>query len=307
MAVVTQKWSNRPLAKTPDGYEAELVWEVTGVSTQQEAIAAVGVAINTSHPASSSLRCNYISADTPRGPMLWEVRARFATGTFGDNTAPLSQPMRLRWRPGNITEPIGKDRVGKPILNSANTAFATNFTKPYSTLYLTVHRNEPFYNIQKALTYRNRVNKDQFNVLNAGTVEPGQCMCLDIYPTHDYPAIGTVSHVEVAYEFEFRDGKHPFQPRGVDQGPTGYYSDGGTVRPGNFTDGDGTTLVTDVMLDGTGKPIDPGVRVTALGRAPVAAPIYRGGGVLDPDQSTATAKVFRFDTIEEVNMANVFS
>lgn len=315
MAVeVTQRWSSRPLTRTPDGYEADLVWDVTGVSTQQEALGAPGIpTLDTSHPASSSLLCQSVTADTPQGPSVWEVRARYATppsGTWGGNGTenPLQAPTRVRWRFGNLVERIGRDRNGKPIVNSANTAFANPLTKPFSVLMLTVLRNEPFFDIQKSLTYRNKVNSDQFAIPGAGQVDIGQCMCLDIAPTGEIPITSPAPpYIEIAYEFEFRDGKFPFQPREVDQGQVGYFSDpdnSNAITRGNFTNRYGEVLTSDVFLDGTGKPADSSVRVN--GHTPVSVTQLSGRSI-DSDQSSTDVKVLRFNVYAEVAMSALFT
>jgi hypothetical protein len=108
--------------------------------------------------------------------------------------------------------------------------------------------------------------------------DAGQVYCNYIQPAEPYQT--TAPYVKIHYDFEIRTPnssnltalqiRHPFQLRILDQGLRGVYNDpdlGDTL--GHFYLGDGHPVTRDVLLDGTGVPMDDGIKVTAGGLAAV--------------------------------------
>src|SRR4051812_9319243 len=88
-AVVTKKWSEHE-----EGADtAADVYEVTGVSSGPDAIAAVGIAINTPHDVYPRLKSLEPSIRTPRGPAVYEVWVRYSIPPAGEHKTPGSDPL----------------------------------------------------------------------------------------------------------------------------------------------------------------------------------------------------------------------
>lgn len=230
-----------------------------------------GVAYGSDHPgAPGILYCNDISL-RQTSPIYWEAVASYKLGQTPDPTKGVIATPKIRWEDADSTEPTYVDNNGDGLLNSAGDPFP-----PQGDLYggdvLTITRNEPYYDPGKNLTYRLKINSDTFSPLGgAFTFGPSQARCRSIRPAREY-VIGE-PFLPIVYRFEIKaDG---FIKKFVDQGYQGWYNDASAVpQPGTFwTPGPPPERVaTEVLLDGTGKPINPKFKVTKALKDPVANP-----------------------------------
>ncbi len=111
----------------------------------------------------------------------------------------LNQPIRWKWENGQQTVPIDRDIAGNPIVNSAGTPYPPQ-SRLEGTLRLRVTRNEPYYDVQKALLPKDRFNSDQITIPGAGTLQPGQMFCtgIDCVNETDINSL----YATLAYNFE---------------------------------------------------------------------------------------------------------
>jgi hypothetical protein len=171
-----------------------------------------------------------------------------------------------------------------PILNSAGDPFDPPINKFITYGMLRVRRAEPFFDVQKAIKYMNRVNSDSFTVAGAGGLLPGQAYCNLIAPGNEYTL--ATPYVWVIYKFTFKPGTDPFQSHPVDQGLWGWWDDGGTKKRGRICDPSGNMVDFPVRLNGAGRPIlgteyfkvlgAPGGTGTPTPQAPVEGPAVPG-------------------------------
>lgn len=272
------------------GIDAHDEWQVTGASTGSEALDAPGVPHqNDSHPWDVLLLAQQPTV-TREGFNLYLVSVDYVrlggSGSNPDPNDPLNAPLVYRWEMGNTTESVDRDAAGNPILNSVGEPFDPPPTKNIGTLFLTVTRNEPSYDPGIALTYQNKRNSDQFF-----GAEAGQALCLSIAPAEAFAA--DAEYIPVQYHFEFRADK--FRHRIRDQGLNGRFDDNGTSKIAPFYMNSTDRASTPILLDGTGKPMDPSIKVAGT-KTPIAYRMPRGatlvGGALD-------ATFFFFEKYEE--------
>lgn len=269
MAVeVTEKWSGTVLTRTTDGWTARRAFQVSGTSSQLEAQNAIPVTVGSSHPDNAFLRCNSVEADDNQ--VLRTVTCEYSTAPFAIfDPDPLNQPTQWRWQPGTETSPIDRDIYGNTIRNSAGVTFDPPVNRFTGTLHLQAVRNEPFYDVQKALLYQNKLNSDTFSITGAGIVQPGQVLCLSIdcasSISSDAPFVTVVYNFELrGPDFDGEDSDAGFKARILDQGDKCWYKPGevlaGLPTMGNIVNVRGE-LVGSVPLDGTGKPINTNLKV----------------------------------------------
>jgi hypothetical protein len=180
-------------------------------------------------------------------------------GGPGSQDTPLEVQPRIRWEIGSTSEPIDRDIDGNPIVNSAGDPFQSTPSRDYTTIFLTYSRNEPFFSVQTALTYGNKVNSERIYIAGAGWVEEGQMRCLSIQPTSDYEAGATF--VNVSYKFELRaDG---FKTRILDQGLRAWFTNPATSAAAleHIVTAKKQPISQPVRLDGTGRPLDTTLKV----------------------------------------------
>ena len=269
--LVTESWSATSSGKTATGWNAKRVFQVSGVTSAQDAEAEIRVIapVNSTHPSNGLLLCAGYQT-TGEGPQCWKTTVTYAwtpSGAFDDPASPLNDPVRFKWKFGSVTLQVDRDYQNNAIVNSAGDPFDSPVTQHFGTLFLTVRRNEPFFNVQTALSYQNYTNSAPFNPFGAGIVAPGQSRCVSV--ECDDELTTRQLFATVLYTFEFRaDG---FTARIVDQGMRALFvpNGGSGTTAGAVYDNAGNRLTHPVLLDGKGKPLDSNVYVGIPGGAGV--------------------------------------
>lgn len=267
MATYTEDWSKQKLVKAAAGWTADREFQVLGATSETTALAATALyggaampAINDAHPSSGVLKCDSVSAEQT-GFKFWVVKAHYSIpkdgqdhGGPGSQDDPLLVPPRIKWDFGSTSEPIDRDINGNPIVNSAGDPFQQSPTREFTTLFLVYTRNEPFFNVQTALLYRNKTNSTDMYIAGAGTVTAGQMICRDISPASDYTADATF--VPVTYKFELREDG--FKTRILDQGLRAYYLNptSNQIVLEHLCTTKRQVINQPVRLNGIGQPID---------------------------------------------------
>ncbi len=138
---------------------------------------------------------------------LYEVTVTYSNdrGSTSDDTDPLSEPPEYEWSIGLQSVEIDADIDGNPFLNSARSALDQNPTSTVTQIYLTISRNLPYFDVQRAIRFTNSVNNAELAIPMAGTVKEGQVKCLAIVPagkyTRDSEYITEIARFEIA-EFD---------------------------------------------------------------------------------------------------------
>jgi hypothetical protein len=263
----TEDWSKQKLTKAAAGWTADREFQVVGATSELTALSATALyggaampTINSEHSASSLLKCDSVAAEQT-GFKFWIVKAHYSIpkdgqdhGGPGSQDDPLAVPPRIKWEFGSVSEPIDRDIDGNPIVNSAGDPFQQQPTRDFTTTFLHYTRNEPFFNVQTALLYRNKVNSAAMVIAGAGSITAGQMKCCDISPSTDYTA--DAAFVPVTYKFELRaDG---FKTRILDQGMRAWYTNPTTSQPAleHIATIKKQPVSQPIRLDGTGEPIE---------------------------------------------------
>lgn len=296
-AFITERWTGKGWELGLSGLIASRHFDVSGVTTEQDAINTVRqqeVDINDEHPFQHGLLCNAVRLTEVVGPLFYRVSAFYAVAPNGkwvvtdDATEAFSLPTQLEFHRGIKSVPTDREYphdldepspgVALPIVNSAGTPFDPAPEKPLVVRYCTAERFEPFWNIDLADEYEDSVNSDRLTMGPLAFL-PGQVLCTCIEPVGKYSLDS--DKVRIRYEFEFdRTNAHPFQTRQIDRGSMGWYSSGSDVISGpichvNADGSAGDPVGQDVLLDGTGKPIDQSLGIldaAGVVQDPVACP-----------------------------------
>ena len=260
-----------------NGWKAIRFFTVANATNGVQACLAAGIPqTNQSHPLTKLLTCTSVRADGV-SPNYFEVTATYTQlPSTGPTNDPLKSPPTLKWKVGTKSEKIDHDLYGQVLKNTALVPFKSPGTRDSGTLFLTITRNEPFYDVKKALALQNTVNATVWSPMGLPAVGPGQALCRSIAPTKEYTS-SKLQYIPIAYEFEFRQGNNfnPDQPAKPDsdgfydgfklvlisQGKSAWYQDpasnSGDVLLGEIVDAQGNKLSEDVLLDGLGVPITP--------------------------------------------------
>jgi hypothetical protein len=313
MAFVTEKWSTQQYG--PERARRE--FEVSGVGSIIEAINAVGIGKGATHPSDTAL-----IAEAPVGGRagfgLYSVTIDYSIPTGGDSSSggggdPLAAVARIRWGRASLSEPTDIDIHGNKIRNAAGDGFTPKLSRTFTSRTFTIVKNLATYPFDLAGQFEEKVNADYWTVANSTVVFPQYSVkCLSIMPDGEYTADAT--YVAVAFSFEVRltGGRNPFQPRAVNQGRNGWYSDT-SVSPavtkyGAITRKDSSGVFIqvseDVLLDSTGKPIDS--TLTVEGKSPLANPNAVSGYTLDSD-APGPALIMVWSTVDAISFAGLSS
>jgi hypothetical protein len=301
MAFATKNWSDSKLSKGAKVWTAEESWDVSGATSKSEAI-DTAVGDGSSHEDSSLLLVQNRDAESI-GFNFWRVRATYSTdqGTAGGGDNPLEQPPTMFWEISRELVPIDRDTDGNAILNSAGQPPATPPTTPRSSPALIYRRNEPYFSVQRALKYSNKIGSKPINIRGIGSVDRGQSYCDYIKPISEYTQ--DAKFVRVEYRIEFRDGIDPFQLRIPDLGRWGFRDDGDDIVPGEIVDSrDSQPVSFDVRLNGIGQPIEDFFKIGKAKAAAVGNPNVPEGLIIDEDLSTGQLTILQWDTIEEADL-----
>lgn len=271
--LVTERWSPPKLTFGANGIRANRIFDVTGVSTETAAIAAVvafdpTTTYNATHPLSTLMYVDGQDTACP-GFNVWEVTIGYSStpaGRHPDPTSPLAEPYRYSFQWGTRTDGCDSDTFGNPIINTAGEPFATDPPADFMDGFLNVERNEPFYNVFQALQFTNAVNNS--NVTFGGTYSllQGQACCRSIVPVSTITRASV--YVTVRYTIELRPGLirdsdgyyDAFKLRILNVGRRGWFNNSGTPKKGpivqTLSGQPPQNVGEDVLLNASGVAFD---------------------------------------------------
>lgn len=266
MAEATFRWSDVRLTYGVDAVQA---WDVVKAATAIEAIGAVPVTAGSTHPHDNTLTADPLSAEA-QGFKFWKVTANYKAagsgGGGGSSGAVLGRP-KLRWTRGTVSGSVDVDAANRPLFNSAGDLFDGQ-TREKGERGFIITRVEQSYNLAKADEYEDTINDSTVTLLNKYTFAPRTLRLVSYMPAGDIDFDATT--IQAEYLFLIR--RDTWRRRLPDRGNRGWYTgDGGTKKKDAFVTDKGQIL-TDVLLDGTGKPIDPEIRVGPDRKEPIANP-----------------------------------
>lgn len=221
----SEMWSRRSLTKDPDGWSATRVFQVTGATSETNALAATPLdgsdripGVNDGHPENFRLKAKTI---TPKreGIDYYVVTVEYVIpelGAFDRDAAedPLGRELTIEFQNANRTEPVDRDVFGNPIVNSALEAFSPPPSRNFAYEIVTIKRNEPYYDRERLKPFLNRINDKKFVVKGRLIGEAGTVKVKNISPVSEIK--DSDEFVRMAYVFEVQDDG--FGARFMDQG-----------------------------------------------------------------------------------------
>ena len=194
--LVTEKWSGPKLTISSSAYRAARVFDVTGVLTQSQAVAAVAAfdpstAYNAKHPNSIWMYVDSQDA-VNTGLAFWTVTITYSSTPAGrhvDPGNPLNEPIQYAFQWSLTTQGTDRDYFGNVIQNSAGQSFSSLTPTDVLNGTMIAVRNEPFYDAYKAVTYSNAINSAPVSFGPAGVwnLDKGQARCLDSHCSPSRP------------------------------------------------------------------------------------------------------------------------
>jgi hypothetical protein len=333
-ANATEKWSERSLVRSIDGWQASRTWQVVGAASEREAMDAQPLSgndpiaqINESHPQNGALRVR--SQGVRRaGPSLYEVSATYGTPPAGSDTwttqdKVLTQAPRAIFRPGLIALPTDRDLRGRPIVNAAGDALTPPQMRNVRVKYLTVTRYEPYWDYLRLAEFEQAWNTKD---MRSGNVifPAGDVLCESIHPADEIEFKenkSDIANVKMQYNFviftDFRvdaSGNRrriPFPWATVLQnvGRRGWYLDPDTGKSqiGElYYKAGGRQINDDVPLDRQGRPINESYKVSPDGEnfyTPQPNPNDLALTVVDLGQSGVV--YLRFDLLHAADLTEL--
>lgn len=288
---VVECWKGKGYRQADDGtWEAERYFNVFGTANEDEAVATLATAPwyaarNRTHPRYTTLLCSTVGKSEALGPMAMGFTAYYRfpkAGSFpSEVTQPLLAPIEITWTRATKSVPMEYDLDGRVVCNSAGFIPSHSLERPIVTRILQLRRYEVFWDLARAQALENHVNQTACDI-GPMHVEPGQAYCHTYEPDGGFEE-GT-PFLKVLYEFEFDlNGSEPWQAFTVDKGQTGWTTPKPDASPvtgpfGVMVDNEFWPVNEDIVLDGTGKPVDSvykvGVRIGGqwAGMTPIANP-----------------------------------
>lgn len=257
---------------------------------------------NDPHPDNPLLHVRDRDAD-PLGPTAWRVTAGYRFGEFLGDDDPLNERPKYRQDYEYETVPVDRDVDNNPIKNSAGDSIeGLTDTRQILVLYVVV--NQPSFSLATAEAYNDHVNDRPLVLAGQGTIEGGRALLRYMKVAGEWSPGDPFVRVE--YCIAIKVGLDPWDWFVRDQGEMGWYDDAGTKKKGAIMQPNGTKPPGDVLLDGTGKPIDPDLKIlkdedTRELVAPVAPPSLPANLLVDATRSTAAAKVLQWWKTNDAN------
>jgi hypothetical protein len=283
MALVTKRWSGRGLTKSGGGWSHPIVYDVTDVTTEDDAIQAVEdaypeTAHNHESPYDDNMYCESRRGEST-GFNFWTVTVTYTSTPAGrhfDHGSPLNEPTVWRVVPAVEQGTSSVDALGKEVLNTSGQAFSSDPPAFNTFVTLIGQRIEPYFDLQKALQYTNAINDTPLTFDNNWTLEKGQMCCrfINLVST----VTGHEKYVVVEYIVELREGftldsdgyRDGFKIRILNEGTQGFYPDGEDRPAGPLchlrVDPQTKQNVPEkvsypVLLDQQGRPVSEGIYV----------------------------------------------
>lgn len=240
---------------------ATRVFEVSGVTTEDEALNQCGVSLGDGHPQASAAVCNYRNA-AMKSISFWEVECQY-TSDSNESLDLTIQPPIITYEPYIYQIPSYIDANGKHYTNSAGSPFDQPMELDIVGVVLTVTKWETSYPLNKMITYGGKTNLGTFS-WPGGYVNEGQAKCLGVFQGETSSSTGLV---KVSYRFDLRELGH--KQNVPDMGAKGYCNPTGSkVESGVFVSGDVATASTTVRLNGQGIPLNTSFKVKPQGQSP---------------------------------------
>ena len=177
MAYVTEDWSK---AEWQTGQFANREFLVSGVTTADQALSAVGIFKGTPYYLDLQLIAEDPYVSSPKGPLTFVVRIKYSAQTLAGFDANSFPPPKWRMIQVKSDVDVDRDRLGNAITNSSLDPFKNPVKRRYTDLVYEYRRYEVAYNIGLGIDYADCVNADAFTLPGYGTIQPGQGI-LDAY------------------------------------------------------------------------------------------------------------------------------
>lgn len=287
-ATSTYDYRRETFTDSVDGASATEVWQVKDASTPAEALSATPepntrpiAKINESHPTRSNLKVRSVAA-TRTGFKTSDVTATYGVPPGGGDWViiksddPVQQKPLITWGNGTIPVPTDTDAFGYPYVNSAGCAFNPLPVQYLKVKYLSIVVQKPGYTMAEYEKYEDSVNEDEV-IIGGDKMLPGEVRCTTIQPVEGYTQGAT--SINVGFNFEIlrvrqvlTAGTTPLRiqypwnifGRFKDQGSEGWATIDGAKKQGVFCYAStGSRVETDKPLNGSGRPIDPSIKVKA--------------------------------------------
>lgn len=306
-------WHRQPTGDAlniePKSRSGTVVWVAADHLTPKEALADPNFPIvrNAYHPDygdTSPLRCRDIRINAT-GFRVMTVSAEFGipdSGSYEEDPS-LTKPRVFNWQAVQESVAVDRDINGNAILTSARRSL-DGIQKTKNAKRLTITNWESSYAAGTALDWENSVNADAFE-----GASPQEVRLESIQPSTSYDINATLLPID--YVFLFKPaaiwGDFPHQTWLVDKDSYAYATVDGTVTKVRLCDKTGVQL-TDVLLDGTGRPKDT-TGVTYLNKfgRPEASPSWNAKGT--PTGATAVdvglASFLRYNTLPARDFADL--
>lgn len=297
MATAKYDYRKESLVPSADGMTGTRGWAVDACDSIIEALTAPPAAgdppiaqINESFPGYGAVRCRSTPCNRV-APKSYEIIANYGIPPTGegwqggaDNVDPLERKPSVTWRTGRIAVPTEIDTYGYPLVNSAGDSRDPAETRYLKVKYLTIIRWEKGYDYERYGKYEDAVNEKDIVIRGSpgdGKVvfRAGEVHCDTIEPAEVYSPDQII--LPIAFNFEIiqewrvnpQSGeltrmRNPWRVLSAfkDKGLTGWASVSGTLKKGDLYYADDSEKVsTEIALDGTGRPIDPNIRVSLDG------------------------------------------
>lgn len=308
--VVTERWSPQVVSFMGGSYTANRIFDVTGAATETAAFAAVAAfdpstVLNAQHPQNAYMYSRGPTSERP-GFNMYAVKVQYQStpaGRFENPGSPLLEPVIYRWNQLCQTEATDRDNANELLVNMAGEPFSQPYPTDVISIRVVAVRNEAAFDAATALQFGNSVNNANVSY-NGGqwNVEKGQSKVIAVEPISEITS--AAPFVKVQYTIDLKGGYFldtdgfwdGFKLRILNQGRRGWWDDGGTPRRGNIvaisSDGSPQRVDTDVLLDATGKPIQPEFQISPANGDPPVAPIANPSPPSAVIETTSAGVVF---------------
>jgi hypothetical protein len=284
-------------------------YDVSGTSREDEALRAVDSRERIpqdgeTHPLSALLRVTERTASQV-APNYWRVSVRWTIPDPGDlprdAREALNEFPEVSWSLERESEAIDRDAYGNPIINAAGDAFDPPLTEARNRRVLTILVNEPFYDLERAAAFENRVNLMDWRptrLATIGLVEKYTMQCLGYVPVGSYQ----LDPVPLFYRCQYQFVIDPlgFARRLLNQGTAGWYQLGAPKYRADFYQFNGDSkqserVTNPIRLDPVGKPISTAFRVGKTMKTAIAnpSPLPREVGVEWTQDRLATFLIYQ--------------
>lgn len=269
MPTITENWSST--GEWVRGESAQRVFIGTEFDSADDFLTALAappwsVGVNAPYSLDSRLRATQPAIERINATDKFRASVRYIRPEQGSITErpddPLDEPPKIFWGKGTESVVTDVDAQGNPLVNAAYLPFDSQFTTNLNYRILRITVNQSSYSVSQAIAYEDHVNTDTITIPLAGSVAPGQMLCVSIEPTVEIDE--NAAFVPVAYTFHIRKGLKQdadglwdaWKYRILNAGRTGWWLDGSTKRPAPFCSPAATGAPNGIVVD---APVQLGV------------------------------------------------